>query len=306
MAVSDIRRVIDLHRRQLFGLTEIRGVQKLRPSYERARADLERKLKALVRAGKGDTFGAHHMRIVLAQVAAAVHEVRTGIVDRLEDTGRTAADLAPRHLVQAVEVLQDNFRGVTPVLQPRQAAVFQAAYPDVAPSLLDRYRASSELYGAPVVKAVRDQMTQSILQGEGVDDAVDRVAGTSGIFDGERWRAERIVRTESAYSYGVAKQVGMEELRKDVPRLQKRLVATLDERTGRDSIDLNGQTVDVDKPFLWVVKNSHGVPTGKVVHYMQPPNRPNDREIVIPWEASWPASPVLDSMGPVDPSTRGL
>jgi len=306
VAVSDIRRVIDLHRRQLFGLTEIRGVQRLRPSYERARVELERKLKAMVRAGRGETFGAHHLRMVLVQVAQAVQEVRTGIVDRLADTGQVAAELAPRHLVQAVETLQDHFRGVTPVLQPRQAAVFQAAYPDVAPSLLDRHRSSSELYGPPVIQAVRDEMTQSLLQNEGVDEAVDRVAGTSGIFDGQRWRAERIVRTEAAFSYGYSKQVGMQELRKEIPRLMKRLVATLDDRTGDDSIELNGQTVDVDKPFVWVVKNSHGVPTGKVVHYLHPPNRPHDRELAIPWEAGWPDSPVLDNMGPVEPTTRGL
>lgn len=306
MAVSAIRRIIDLHRRQLFGLVEIRGVERLRPSYDHARVELERKLKHLVRGGKGQTFQAHHVRQVLAQVVGAVHEVQKGIVTRLEDTGRVAADLAPRHLISAIEQLQEHFKGATPVLQPRQAAVFQRAYEGRAPSLLDHYESSSRLYGPPVIAKVRDQLTLSVLQGEGVDEAVDRVAGATGLVADQRWRAERIVRTESSFSYGVATQIGMDELSKQTPQMLKRLVATLDDRTGEDSKELNGQTVPVDQPFVWVVKDSKGSPTGKVVRYMQPPGRPNDRELSIPWFSNWPASVSLDHSGPVEPTTRGL
>ncbi len=73
-----IRRIIDLHRRQLFGLVEIRGVERLRPSYDQARVELERKLKRLVRGGKGQTFQAHHVRQVLAQVVGGRHREAPG------------------------------------------------------------------------------------------------------------------------------------------------------------------------------------------------------------------------------------
>lgn len=298
--------MINLHRRQLAGLVEIRGVGRLRPLYDQSRVELERKLKRLLRAGKGQTFQAHHLRQVLVQVRTAIRDVEGDVAANLEEVGEAASELAPRHLVHAIEVLGSHFAGTTPVLQPRQAAVFQRAYADSAPSLLDHFRQSSRLYGPPVVKKIRDQLTLSMLQGEGIEETIDRVAGTDGAFANQRWRAERIVRTESAFSYGVAKQVGMQELRREVPKLQKRLVATNDDREGDDSKELNGQTVDVDKPFVWVVKDSRGRPTGKVVRYMQPPNRPNDREIVIPWQSSWPASPALDNAGPVDPSTAGV
>jgi len=131
------------------------------------------------------------------------------------------------------------------------------------------------------------------------------VAGSAGLYEGQRWRAERIVRTEMSYSYGVSKQVSMGDLARQVPRMRKRLVATHDDRTGQDSIDLDGQTVDVDKPFVWAVRDSKGRLTGKIVHYMQPPNRPNDREVVIPWLDDWSAG-ALGTAGPVTPSTSGL
>jgi len=306
VAVSAVMRMVDLHRRQLFGLTEVRGVGRLQKFYERSRTDLERKLTGMVRAGKGQTFGAQHLRQVLAQVSATVRELQGEIAEHLDDTGGLAAKLAPRHLVGAVETLEKHFGGLAPVLQPSQAAVFQRAYRGQAPSLLDHFKRSSELYGPPVVKKIRDELTLSMLQGEGVDEAVDRVAGTDGVFAKQRWRAERIVRTEVSYAYGVSNQVGMAALKAQVPRLMKRLVETIDNRTGEDSIELNGQTVDVDKPFRWVVKNSRGVPTGKVVEYFQPPNRPQDRAVTIPWLASWPASPQLDDAGPVRPRVPGL
>jgi hypothetical protein len=103
------------------------------------------------------------------------------------------------------------------------------------------------------------------------------------------------VRTELAYSYGATNQMAMVDLRTRVPKMQKRLVATFDDRTGQDSVDLNGQTVDVHEPFRWEVKDARGRKTGKVVLYMQPPNRPNDREVVVAWLPGWSAS----GLGPV-------
>ena len=80
-------------------------------------------------------------------------------------------------------------------------------------------------------------------------------------------------------------------------------MATIDDRTGDDSKQLDGQTVPVDRPFVWHVKDSKGAPTGKVVYYMQPPNRPNDREVVVPWRPGW-GSP--GRQGAVAPTTSGL
>lgn len=300
-----IAKIVDLHRRQLAGVVEVLGARRFRKVYEQSRVDLEKKLGALTRAGKGQRFEAHHVRQALVQVTTAIQEVERGIEAHLGATGKIAVKLAPRHIVDTVTKLEGHFGAETPVIQARQAAVFLGADRKVPPSLLDRYKRSSRFYGAPVVKKIREQLALSIVQGESVDEAVARVAGTSGVFAGAGWRAERIVRTELSYSYGVSKQAGLVELGAEVPRMKKRLVATFDDRTGQDSEDLDGQTVDVAAPFVWKVKNAKGNLTGEVVEYMHPPNRPNDREVMIPWLAGWPAGAVSDS-GPVTPTTAGL
>lgn len=298
-----IRQVIDLHRRQLAGLIETQGVGRLREIYRRSEDELREKLERLARIGRGQTFGAHHLRLVQAQVSQGVHQLEGGIKDVLVDRGAVGLKLAPEHVAEAANKLHEGFGSPTPIVQAEQMATFQGLYRGVPPSLLDRFEKSSRLYGQPVVNKIRDELSLSIIQKESMDAAVDRVIGTSGIFHGQRWRAERIVRTELSWGYGVAKQRGMEVLRdQHVPGLQKRLVATFDNRTGMDSKDLDGQTVDVDKPFIWHVRNSKGR-VKRTVLYMQPPNRPNDREVVIPWNPGW-SNP--GEAGPVRPSTRGL
>jgi uncharacterized protein with gpF-like domain len=145
-----------------------------------------------------------------------------------------------------------------------------------------------------------------MVKGETVDQTVGRIASKGGIFDRERWRAERIVRTEASYAYGVSNQRCLHEVAKQVPRLMKRLVTTWDERTGKDSMRLDGQTVPYDQPFVWMKKTKAGV---ERIEYMAPPNRPNDRETVIPWRSDYQmpggqagaVNPEMPSRNDLDP-----
>lgn len=275
----------------------------MRKLYSDARGELEAKLRRLTRAGRADTFGAQHLRLVLTQVADTVKTFEGDLVHHMDATGRMAGNLAPRHLVSMVGKMEAKFGEMTPVVQAAQAAVVRGAYPAVARTLLDKYRKSAEFYGPEAMRAIRTGLSHSIIQEETVDEAVGRVVESDGLFDSQRWRAERIVRTEMSYSYHVTAQRGLEQLAPAVPKMMKRLVTTHDDRTGEDSIELDGQTVPVDQPFVWVVKDARGEPTGKVVRYMAPPNRPNDRETVIPWLESWGVS--LGEVGGVRPSVPG-
>lgn len=300
--MSLIRELVDLHRRQLFGVIEVRGVGRMRKLYSDARGELEAKLRRLTRTGRGDTFSAQHLRLVLTQVADATVSFQGDLLGHMEKTGRMAGMLAPRHLASMVGRMEESFGRMTPVVQAAQAAVVRGAYPAVARTLLDKYKETSKFYAPETLTAIRTGLAHSIVQEETVDEAVNRVVQSDGLFDGQRWRAERIVRTEMAYSYGVTNQRALEQLRPAVPRMMKRLVATHDNRIGEDSEELDGQTVPVDQPFIWVVKDSKGTPTGKVVRYMQPPNRPNDREVVIPWVEGWAPPGQVTDLGGVRPS----
>lgn len=303
MAISEIDRVLKLHRAQLAGLVEIRGVRKMRPIYEQARTSLQSKLRGFARGKKQETYGAHMVRATLLQVEDAIRTFNAAMVGHLDREGVLARTYGSRHAINEVKRLEHRFTGATPVLQTDQVAVLQSVHKHVEPMLLKRYRQSAAFYTAPVVRKIQEQLALSVVSNETVDDAVERVAGTSGVFEGERWRAERIVRTELAYSYGVAKQRTMVEMRdNDMPDLQKKLIATFDNRTGEDSKKLHGQVQNVDQPFVWVK------PSGERIEYMAPPNRPNDREIVIPWRPGWTdtASTEPDPTeppGPVTPSS---
>ena len=302
MPSSIVARVINLHRAQLQGVIELGGIRKIRSKYETIRAELEAELADLRRGGKGDTFTAYHLRQVLLQVRDGLKVFQSGLATELDNNGLATATLAQRHVVGAIKAFEKRFAGTEPVLRLEEAGVFARVYKGVEPTLLMRHRKLVGNYPMPTLERVRNQLALSMIKGEGVDQAVNRIAAKGGIFDREMWRAERIVRTEGSYAYHHVGQRSMEELSTEVPNLMKRLVATFDARTGDDSKALNGQTVKVNEPFIWLKKTNHGV---ERVAYMAPPNRPQDRETVVPWRQDYHGAPAHP--GPVDPTMpRGL
>lgn len=299
-AAATIRSVLELHRAQLQGVIEIRGVRRMRKIYEEARADLQAKLGALTRAGGGATFTAQHYRIMLVQVSQALAEFAPKFQRHLNDTGEMAAKLGANQTVAEIQKFEKAFTGQSPVLQTAQVGVLRRIYRDTEPSLLLRHAKSMALYGRPVVEAIHKQMALSLAQGETVDQTVERVAGTSGIFARERYRAERIVRTEGSYAFHATKLVSMQTLATEVPDMRKSMVSTFDARTGKDSDEQNQQVRKVGEPFEYHVLDDKGNRTGKVIHYQAPPNRPNDRAVMIPWREGW-ATKKIGEPGAVDP-----
>lgn len=269
MAASVVNQVVRLHRAQLQGIIELGGVKKVGRLYDQAREELEEKLAVLKRHGEDQTFTAHHLRMVLLQVRDGLLAFQQQFVPALSRQGQVGARLAQRHTAEAIKTFERHFSGTTPVLQIEEASVFARVYRGIEPSLLDRYHKYTRNYAQPTIDRVRRNLASSLLQGEGVGRAVDRIAGAGGIFARERWRAERIVRSETSYAYGVTGQEMLRETSHEVPRLMKRLVTTFDDRTGDDSKELNGQTVDWDKPFTWRKRLRGG--GEQIVTYMQPP-----------------------------------
>ena len=297
MPASIVNQVVNLHRAQLRGVIELGGVRKVRGLYESVRAEIEADLADMVRRGQGQTFSAHHLRLVLLQVRDGLRAFQRGFASELENSGEATATLAQRHVVGAIKQFEKRFAGAEPVLRLEEASVFRKVYGGVEPSLLHRYHRLVGNYPMATVQRVQNQLALSMIKGEGVDQSVRRIAAKGGIFDRERWRAERIVRTEGSYAYGVTNQKCLQEVAREVPGLMKKLITTFDQRTGDDSKALNGQTVPFDKPFVWMKKTKAGT---ERVEFMNPPNRPNDRECVVPWRTDY--APPAKRPGPVDPS----
>lgn len=103
------------------------------------------------------------------------------------------------------------------------------------------------------------------------------------------------MRTELAYAHGATKQEALTETAKEFEDsgdpIMKKLIETFDDRTGDDSFVVHGQTVLVGQPFEYKRKRGGG---WVLVRFMHPPNRPNDRSVIIPWRKSWDADATIE------------
>ena len=116
---------------------------------------------------------------------------------------------------------------------------------------------------------------RSVRRLRSVPGTPDLVEGVSQIIQGERWQAERLVRTELAAAYNgslhntlvAARDTGV------AAGLQKTAIVVRDARTAPDSFPLEGQVRDLEDLFV----------DGAGRRYLHPPGRPNDREKEIPY-----------------------
>jgi hypothetical protein len=284
---SIVNGIINLHRAQLRGVIELGGVRKVQKLYEDIRAELEADLAGLVRKGQGQSFSAFHMRAVLLQVKDGLRAFQKGFAPELANSAEATATLAQRHVVGAVKAFEKRFAGTEPVLRLEEASVFRGVYKNVEPSLLMRHRQLVGGYPMATIQRVQNQLALSMIRNEGVGDAVRRIAAKGGVFDRERYRAERIVRTEGSYAYGQVNQQCLHEVAHEVPGLMKRMISTFDGREGEDAVEQHLQTVPFADDFIWHKKTKHGV---EIVRYQNPPSRPNDRAVVIPWREDYHAA----------------
>jgi hypothetical protein len=240
--------------------------------YRNARTKLRDRLDAL----PAGTFSAQQVRSTLVQVDAAIAQM-TGILgDEMGSASEVLAKAGVTHLVEEFKKWNKVFKGAAVPIDLDAVKIAS----DTSNFLFNKYEASLRSYG----EGLRATFASEITEGAIAEDSTSSIVHRLGqLFLGEEWKLHRIVRTELHNVYNIGKINGMKELvDTSVPDLKKTLFHPMDSRTGKDSIRLaqNNPIVDVDEPF---VENS----TGKKLVYMAPPNRPNDRAILIPYRESW-------------------
>lgn len=222
--------------------------------------ELERQLKALT-PGR---FTTQQTRAVLAQVRAIVEllgaEYGVRIGSELERLAALAAAIGRDGLVKQIAAWADTFPG----------AVRPLSHADVAgdlldPGLLEFYDTSKATYGMDAIRRMRDALVKSSIASETVNQTAERLSTEMEMQD---WRAERIVRTEAAFA---SQRRALEDAKAADLGLAKQLVAIHDDRTGEDSLFVDGQVRPLDEPFV----DNEGR------RYQHPPNRPNDREVIV-------------------------
>lgn len=249
---------------------------------DRSKADLVSRLRSV---GPNDQrVQPTVLRAMLAQVDGAHDTLRGHYQKHLSDISSEAARLGARHGVDEFKHLSKHFTGTEPVLGLDRAAVFEGLVSGVDSSLLRRHERISRTWTNQSIDRMEKSLSVSAMTGKSLMESVDHLMKTEGI--SERYRAERIVRTEMAHAHGATKHAALQKLKEEEPDLLQIWLepGIEDDRVGDDSLLLHGQRVPIGEPFTWRHKEGGAWVTDEVMHG---PNRPNDRSTIVAWDPSW-------------------
>lgn len=295
--------VLETQRRKLDRLADRRGAAPLKKLYDEAHALSMRKLHSALHTMGGDHFTVHHQRFVMAQLWQGQMQLAKKMTGELGDLSREAQREAVRGVSADLSRLESVFRGATVELPLEEAATFRGLIQGRATSMLSRHASSVARYSAEGVEAMEGVLGSSLLAGETPSEMLDRL---DRFVDNDWWRAERIVRTESAMAFNLGRRDAIEEAAEMLPDLMMRwtehcsddLVA-LDDRVGVDSLAMHGQVAAPGEMFHVPAtspepensryrKGVTKVPAGLADTEVEgPPNRPNDRAVLLPWRKEW-------------------
>lgn len=272
------QRLLRIQRAQLDRLSASQMRQTLAILRE-ARREIEERL-ALGAAGADATFTRERMRQTLAQLRVAIADLERRLGDEIRRQGAESYKLAIAHFWRQMSTFGGN---VGRFDAPRPADFGTPRYLDDTLLLL-QHDASIQAYGAGLVQRIQQRLVTLAAAQAPWTTMVRDIAGIGGILDEDirggqfretklQSRAERIVRTELIRAYNAGHYAQLVEVDRGDPDggWLKQLVATFDRRTGDDSVFVHGQVRKPEQPF----RDNRGR------EYMYPPNRPNDREVMI-------------------------
>ena len=219
---------------------------------------------------------------VIAIIALAMRRIaKTSLAQMKRDL--SVISLESRNaMVRYLDELDTKVLGAATRLEFDTIAWWERADADIRRTRTRRYTASWRRYAAVVTTQIVDALSKAIQIGKPWDEARGDVWSTTRhVVGSTQWIVDGIHKTEASAAWnGIALAAMIAEDSSSDPMLKK-LVSTFDRRTGRDSVVVHGQTRPVDKPFYDPVNR---------ITYMAPPNRPRDREMVVPWRASYEAA----------------
>lgn len=287
-------------------LTRERGVRPVLKLIQSAAAEMERKVARL--APKDETFTSVQQRAILAQYRAMLLELQPRMTRVLGEASREAQIESIRAMVSTLAIAEIEFEGVTTPLPLTQAARMAGIIDRDRASLLRQHDVSVRTYGIDSITAAEKYLGQAFAMQRSYSETV---AGLSGMVDQSRYRAERIVRTETSFAWNTAHATALDDASELIPGLFRRWVEYVDDQTGapldgrvaNDSLVLHGQvcftptnaTMEARSTFLVGGTGGFEMPRDGRVNaklwgrrYAHPPNRPNDRSRIVGWKTDWP------------------
>lgn len=272
----DIEGIVEGHAKEVVGLQESQA-EKIAKAYGEIRRELQDRLSH----ARFDSFTAQRLRSVLAQIDSAIDAVNRSLHSTIEVGADHATRMGVEQLIKEVHRFDRIFTGA---VRPVNLNVTKAAL-DTKDFLMNQYTTSLASYGAETKKNVARALSSAAIQELPYSQVVQKVGE---YFTGQEWEVHRIARTELHHIYSVGKLNAMKQA--EIPK--KGLYHPMDSRTGQDSIELAEENpiIPVGEMFKQVyiptLKNGK---RGKAQYYefMVPPNRPNDRAVLIPVRDEW-------------------
>jgi len=260
---QEVIELAQVHRRQLQTLDR------------RARDAVTRRLKAAAERvakriqSKPESFRAQQSRVIQLLADLAEAETTKEMEQVLATLWRSGSKLAPAQTADELNAWLEHYGHEARPINLQALAELDDEI------LIERIPSSLENWGPSVAESVRDTLADAVAERAFADEMVDRVQ--SAISD-QRWKADRIVRTELSEAYNRSHHQTLQYARDpdglDLgDDIKKSAIAALDARMDDDSIPVHGQVREVDEKFV----------DGDGRRYMHPPGRPNDREKEIPW-----------------------
>jgi hypothetical protein len=253
------------------------------------------------------------------------YEDETGRVTsmlRREFKGRLKEKFAPQYLAPIRTRLETHFAGVATRLERKwapggakllaegaQAQVdlvrqlspkLERAGDGLVEKVVERHKAELERLRGDAARGFAREMSAQTWRGlrasfEAQTRPADLVVAAGELMDGQAWRLDRLVRTEASYGYNLAQAAALQAFPRDgdalvwgrwTERVDDASGAPLDKRVALDSLVLHGQ---VTRPGgVFTMPDDHRTPTGMAGKtWAHPPNRPNDRAVLLPWMRDW-------------------
>lgn len=232
-----------------------------------------------------DIFSAQQLRGTLAQVDAAINQMAFNLKEDVKPGAEKMAIRGSEDLIHEIEKFEKMFLGAVVPINIDAVRIGL----DTQNFLINRYQSSIDSYAESLRGQITAQLTNLSIQQQSFDQMIRKM---SRFFIGEEWRLRRITRTELHNMYNLAKLNSLEAARDAVlPDLKKTMIHPMDLRTGKDSKQLarKNPIVSIDKPFIFTFRRRRK--DGSVVEdrreFMAPPDRPNDRAVLVPFRSEW-------------------
>lgn len=251
---------------------EMSAARRMIKLYKQAQKDLTvRMLMA-----PDNTYSKAKLEQALIEVDQMLRLLKARVRQEAQDTYDLVNEQAAEDAAKELNALEKKFSGINNLVNVD--AIVSAVNPETF--LFNNYESSLDAYDAKLRSLFENQLAQGLIQQK---SWTQMVSDLEMVTNQEDWTLARIVRTELHSLYGSSKLRGFQEIKSEyVPDLKKTLYHPMDSRTGEDSIQVSKENlvVDLDKPFVY----EYG---GRKRVFMSPPDRPNDRSILIPYRNSW-------------------